>query len=64
MYFGNIFTFLDNSIWIGRRKFSLLQRKYISSAVNVLTNVLNIWDITKKIIFQLKSTQSDDQRWS
>ena len=64
MYFGNIFTFLDNSIWIDRRKFSLLQRKYISSAVNVLTNVLNIWDITKKIIFQLKSTQSDEQRWS
>ena len=64
MYFGNIFTFLDNFIWIGRRKFSLLQRKYISSAVNVLTNVLNIWDITKKIIFQLKSTQSDEQRWS
>ena len=46
--------FLDNCIWIGCRKFSQLRREYfISSAANVLTNSLDILDITKESIFEL-----------
>ena len=59
-----IFSFSDNSIWIGCGKFSLLPGKYFSSGVNVLTNGLKISDITKKNFLQLKFSQCDDQRWS
>ena len=41
--------------------FSLLQRKYFPSGVNVLTNGLKISDISK--IFQLQFFQSDEQSW-
>ena len=57
------FSFLDNFIWNPCRKFSLLLRKYFSSGVNVLTNSLKIWNITKRDIFQLKFSQSDEQGW-
>ena len=50
---------LDNFILIGCRDFSLLQRKYFSSRVNVLANGLKISDITKKDFFKLKFSQSD-----
>ena len=48
----NIFGFLDNCIWIGSGKFSLLWRKYSSFAVNVLITLmlmyllrmLKLWD--------------------
>ena len=41
--------------------FSLLQRKYFPSGVNVLTNGLKISDISKKGFFQLQFFQSDEQ---
>ena len=57
-----IFSLLDNiSIcWPG---FSLLKKKYFSSGVIVLTDGLKIWDIIKKDFFQLKLSQSLEQRW-
>ena len=39
-----IFCFLGNSIWIGWRKFSLLQREYVLSAVIMSTNSPKISD--------------------
>ena len=40
--------------------FSLLQRKYFLSGVNVLTNGLKISDITKNNFSQLQFSQSDE----
>ena len=37
---------LNNRIWIGCVKLSLLRREYLSSAVNVLRNNLKIFDST------------------
>ena len=45
----NVFCFSDNSIWIGCLELSLLRRKHLSSAVNVLTNSLMPLHITKKV---------------
>ena len=59
-----MFSFSDNFIWIGCRKFSLLPGKYFSSGDHVLRNGLTIWYNTKKDSLQLKVSQSDDQRWS
>ena len=56
-----IFSFLDNLISIVCREFSLLQKKYFSSGVNVLTNGLKASDITKKDFFKLKFPQNDEQ---
>ena len=47
------FFFWDNSIWIGSIKLNLLRREYLSSAVNVLTNSLNILHRTNVDFFQL-----------
>ena len=58
-----IFTFLDNFIWIGSSKFSLLPGKYFLSGVNVLTSSLKISDITKKDFFQVQFSQSNEQSW-
>ena len=44
---------LDNCIWIGCCKFSLLRREYLSLAVNVLTECPMISHITKRDIFQV-----------
>ena len=41
------------------KKFSLLRREYLSSAVNVLRNSTKISDITKRDMFQLHFAQSD-----
>ena len=43
----NLFCLWDNFIWIGRIKFSLLRREYLSSAVNMLRKRLKILHITK-----------------
>ena len=56
-----IFSSLDNWIWIGCFKFSLLSREYLPSGGNVLTNGLKILDTTKAHIFELKSSQSDEK---
>ena len=56
---GKFFCFLYNCIWIGRRKFALLQREYMSSAVSVLRKSPKVWDITKTDPFELHLFQSD-----
>ena len=55
-----MFYFLDNSIWIGYGKFLIERGEYLSSGVNVLTNGLEIWNITKRAIFQLNFPHSDE----
>ena len=42
-----VFCFLDDCIEIDCCKFSLSQREYLSSAVNLLTSSAKILDITK-----------------
>ena len=44
----NFFRFWDNCFWIGCLKMSLLGRKHLSSAVNMLTNILKTLHITKR----------------
>ena len=53
------FFFIDNSIWIAYVELSLLRRKYLSSAVNVLTNSPKIFHISKINFFQPKFLDSD-----
>ena len=59
----NIFHFLGNSIGIGNHELSLLERKNLSSAVNVLKNSLKVSNITNRNIFQLNSPQSNEKIW-
>ena len=54
-----VFCFLDNYIWIGCTKLSILRREYLSSAANVLTNSPKILHITKRNFFQLNCLHSD-----
>ena len=51
----------DTCIWIGYGKLSLLQRKYLSSGVNMLTNSLKILDITNRDIFKLNFPQRNEE---
>ena len=51
------FYFLDNGVWTCCAKLCTLQREYILSAVNVLTNSLKISDETSADIFQLNISQ-------
>ena len=48
----NIFCFWDNSIWIACVNFCLLREQYLLQAVNVLTNSLKFFHITKRDFFQ------------
>ena len=48
---GKLFCFLDNSIWIGCDKLSLLSREYLSSVLKVLADSCKILHITKRDIF-------------
>ena len=41
----------------------LLRREYLSSAVSVLTNTPKISDITKKDIFRLNFSDSDEKQY-
>ena len=52
------FLFRDNGIWIGSVKLSLFRREYLSSAVNMLTNNLNILHSNKRNFFRLNYLQS------
>ena len=54
-----MFCVLDICVLTACCKFSLLQREYVSSAVNVLTNSSKILDINKGDIFKLYLPQSD-----
>ena len=58
----NNFSFWDNCIWIGCQKLSLLKREYLSSTVNMLTNILKNLHITKRhfLATQLPSQWSID----
>ena len=59
--FWKSFCLLDNCIWADCVKFSLLQRKYLLSVVNILTNSPNNSHITKKDILQLDLPNSDEK---
>ena len=55
-----ISAFLDNLIWIGTGKFSLLVREYSYVAGNVLSNSPKISDLTKNNLLQLNLAQNDE----
>ena len=57
------FCLRDKCIWIGCVKLPLLRREYLSSAVNVLTNNLQIFHVTKRDSFQLNYLHSDQWIW-
>ena len=48
-----VFRFVDKGVWSCYRKFCILRREYLSSAVNMLANSLKIYDHSKAIFFQL-----------
>ena len=52
-----VFYFLDNGVWSCCSKVCTLQREYLLSAVNVLTNSLKISDQTNADFFQLNISQ-------
>ena len=54
-----VFSFWDNSIWIGCVVLSLICREYLSSAVSVLINSHKIFHSTKGVFFQLNYVHSD-----
>ena len=58
-----VFRFSDNSIWICWINLSLLTGKYLSSAVNVLTNSLKILYSTKIHFFQVNFFHSNQKIW-
>ena len=47
------FTFSDKSVWSCNQKNMHKRREYFSSGVNVLTNSLEISEVTKTEFFQL-----------
>ena len=51
----NVFSFWDNSMWMGCIKFSLLGREHLSTALIVLTNLLKLSHISKRDFLQLNS---------
>ena len=51
--------FWDNGVRIGCVNLSLLRRKYLSSAVNVLTNTDKALHLTKTDLFRLNYLQND-----
>ena len=57
------FSFLDNYIWIGIVKLSLLRTGYFSSAANVLTSSPKIWHVNKRDFFQLIRLGSYERIW-
>ena len=54
----NIFFLCEKCILIACVKFSLLRREYLSSVVNLLTNSLTIFHITKRDLFKLTCVRS------
>ena len=59
---GKFFCWWDNCIWIGTVKLSLLRKGYFSSAANVLTTRLKIWDVNNGDIFQLNWLGCDQRK--
>ena len=60
-YSERVFTFLDKYILIGYCKFSLLRRKYLSTALKVLTKYLKGYKIANRDIFRVSFNQSDEK---
>ena len=51
------FYFWDNGVWTGSAKLYTLQREYLLSAVNVLTNSVKISDQTNADFCQVSISQ-------
>ena len=62
-FLQNVFRFVDNCIWIGNGKLSVLWPEYSSSAVNVLKNSPKISDLIKNDFFKLYLAQNDKNVW-
>ena len=61
---GKTFScFGDNCICIGCIKFSLLRREYLSLAVNVSKNSLEVFHITKSDFSKFNLLYSDPSIW-
>ena len=60
---AELFSFWDNCIWIGVVKLSLLKPGYFSSATNVLTSTLKIWNVNKQDFFEHNFVASDQSIW-
>ena len=58
-----LFYFLDNCIWIGSGKFSQSWTRYLSSAVNVLTNTPKTSPITRGDISQINAHENEEKTW-
>ena len=56
-----ISAFLDNLIWIGTGKFSLLVREYSYVAGNVLSSSPKISYLIKKNFFEVNLAQDDEK---
>ena len=57
------FCLLYHCIWSDCGNFSLVQREYLWSAVNMLRNSPKISDVTKRVMFQLYLPQNDKKTW-
>ena len=57
------FVFLDNWIWNGIVKLSLLRTGYFSLAANVVTSSRKIWHVNKRDVFKLNWLESDEWIW-
>ena len=53
------FCFRDKCIWTCCGKMPLLRREYLSSAISVLPNSLQIFPVTKRDLFQLINVHID-----
>ena len=60
---GKVFCYLDNCIWIGIVKLSLLRTGYFSSTANVLTNSPKIWHINNRNFLEHNFLASDHWIW-
>ena len=60
---GKVFCFWNNWTWIGCVKYSLLRRQFLSTALNVLTNSLKIYHITKRDFLQSNIPPIDQLIW-
>ena len=60
----NVFSFLDNCIWIGIVKLSLWRTRYFSSAANALTRSPKILHVTNRYFFKLNFLGCDRSIWS
>ena len=58
-----VFYFLNNCIWIGIVKLSLLRKGCFSLAANVLTSSSNIWHVNKRQFFEVNFLGSDRWVW-